>query len=115
MRKLIVLITTILLLFSCTPYRKSFHKDQIFRYELEYKVHNPTTVSQKTFIFYSRYNSDENGGKYPKASLVWYKGLNHLYVDGLTFKEADVTKSYLLDYSKNPITVVGIKKTDYRE
>ena len=114
MKKNILHLATVLVVLFVIydTYSKSYHKDQIYRYELTYIIHNPTTETTKTFIFYSHYDSDQNDGKMPNTSLIWHKGANHLYVNGLTFKGTDKTSSYLLDHTANPITIVGIKKTN---
>ena len=110
MKKFILLL--LLILCSCDP---SFHENELYEYELIYKIHYPTEVVTETFYCYSHYNSLEPPHHGPIYQLTTNrKGtVNALYVFGISY---EIMPSMIRDncviQTTMPLQVVSFKQIE---
>ena len=111
--KKVVLFISILFLFAFQACDNSYHENELFTYELVYKIHYPTEVVTETFICYSHYNSQEPPYHGPSYTLTTDRkgNSNLIYVHGVSREELP---SMMLDNcvirTTMPLQVVSFKQ-----
>jgi len=108
MKKFILLL--LLILCSCDP---SFHENELYEYELIYKIHYPTEVVTSTCVFYSHYNSLEPPHHGPIYQLTTNrKGtVNALYIFGISHENMpSIIRDNCVIQTTMPLQVVSLKQ-----